>query len=163
MPRFFALSICIALAACNSSSTPSQTPTSAPQVANISGDYTGTMQDAQLGSGTATATLAQHGSNAGGGITGKFATATITPAVSLNVTASNAVSGAMVVDYANGTTCTFSATGTYANNGTVATLSGSYTAVTNCAGDTGTFTFTQQCVDTITASERRSMSYPAAC
>lgn len=70
----------------------------------------------------------------------------------------------MVIDYPSGTTCTFKITGTYANNGTTsAVLSGSYTAVTNCTGDTGTFTLTQQCTDTVTSGERRVNVFPVAC
>lgn len=154
----------IALTACNSSSTPSPSPTSTPQVANISGDYTGTMNDAQSGNGTVTATLAQHGANAGGTITDTLSGGTLTAQVSLAIATTNALSGAMVIDYPNGTTCTFSTTGTYSNNGTTtAQITGSYSAVTNCAGDTGTYTLTQQCVDTVTSSERRIMGFPAAC
>ncbi len=111
------------------------------------------MQDAQGGNGTATATLAQHGAMAGGAIVDKEAGATITAQISLSIDAANAVSGAMVVDYASGTTCTFSTTGSY--DPTTAVLGGSYTAVTNCSGDTGTYTLTQQCSDTITSGLRR--------
>jgi hypothetical protein len=60
-----ALAACFALVACHSGTT--SVPV-AP-ASNISGDYTGTMQDAQGGSGTAAATFAQHGSSAGGTIT----------------------------------------------------------------------------------------------
>lgn len=146
-----------ALSACNSSSSPAP----APSVANISGDYAGTMTDAQGGAGTATATLAQHGASAGGAITDVQASGTITAQISLAITPSNALSGAMVVDYPNGTTCTFSTAGTY-SNGASATpqISGSYTAVTNCNGDTGTYTLTQQCVDTV--ADRRVL-FPATC
>lgn len=154
----------ISLPACNSSTNANPSPTSTPQVANISGDYTGTMNDAQSGNGTVTATLAQHGANAGGTITDTLTGGTLTAQVSLAITTTNALSGAMVVDYPNGTTCTFSTTGTYTNNGTTtAQIAGSYSAVTNCAGDTGTYTLTQQCVDTVTSSDRRIMGFPAAC
>lgn len=154
----------IGLTACNSSSSPSPSPTSKPQVANVSGDYTGTMNDAQSGNGTVTATLAQHGANAGGAITDTLSGGTLTAQVSLTIATTNALSGAMVVDYPDGTTCTFSTTGTYANNGTTtAQITGSYTAVTNCAGDTGTYALTQQCVDTVASSDRRIMGFPAAC
>ena len=59
----------------------------------------------------------------------------------------------MVIDYANGTTCTFSTSGNY--NPATAVLSGSYSAVTNCAGDSGTYSLTQQCTDTITSVRHR--------
>lgn len=165
MHRLVALVACVALSACGSSnSSTSPTPSPSPQLANISGDYTGTMTDAQGGAGTATATFAQQGSSVGGSLIDKESSQTISPAISLTVSASNAVMGAMVVDFANGTTCTFTTTGTYSNNGTSsATLTGSYTAVTGCAGDTGTYSLTQQCTDTVTASLRRVMGFPAHC
>lgn len=154
----------LALAGCNSSnnSTPSPSPT--PQIANLSGDYTGTMTDSVGGNGSVTATFAQHGASAGGAITDVETSATIVAQTVFTVTSSNAVSGAMIVDFANGMTCTFSTTGTYSNNGsTSAQISGAYTAVTNCPGETGTFTLTQQCTDTITSVDRRTMTYPPAC
>ena len=79
---------------------------------------------------------------------------------SLKFTSATAASGAIVVDYSNGTTCTFSTNATY--NSTTNVLSGSYTAVTNCTGDSGTFSLTQQCSDTVTGIDRR-MSLPARC
>ena len=149
----------IALSGCSGSVAPA---TSTPQPSNISGDYSGTMQDAQSGSGTATTTLAQHGATAGGAIAAQLAKATLTAQISLTITSSNAVSGAMVVDYPNnGPTCTFSTTGTYDTSTNV--LSGSYTAVTNCAGDTGTYSLTQQCTDTVTSRDRRMVGGITAC
>ncbi len=150
----FTLISFVALAGCSSGSV--APPASTPAPSNISGDYSGTMQDAQGGSGTATATLAQTGFTAGGAIDVKEAAATVSAQISLTLTTSNAVSGSMVIDFANGTTCTFSTTGNY--NSATAVLSGSYTAVTNCTGDTGTYSLTQQCTDTITSIERRRMA-----
>ena len=133
-----------------------------PAFSNISGDYAGTMQDAQGGSGTATATFAQHsGGVAGGAITDTEAAAKITAQISLAFTSAATMSGSMVVDYASGTTCTFSTTASY--NTSTNVLSGSYAAITNCSGDSGTYTLTQQCIDTITSSERRIMILPAPC
>lgn len=159
-PAAFSCILAIGFAGCNGGSgTPSPTPT--PQIANLSGDYTGTLQDAQSGNATAAATLAQTGSNAGGAITATFTSMTLTPQITLAISPSNQLAGAMVIDYPNGTTCTFSTSGTYANNGSsTATITGSYTAVTNCAGDTGTYTLNQQCTDTVTSSDRRIMTYP---
>ena len=138
----------VALASCGSASV---APTPSP--ANISGDYSGTVQDAQGGNGSATATLAQTGSTAGGTITVKEATQTVSAQISLALTSSDAVSGSMVIDFSNGTTCTFSTSGNY--NAATAVLSGSYSAVTNCAGDSGTYSLTQQCTDTITSVRHR--------
>lgn len=151
---FFTLIAVIALAGCSSGSVAPATAT--PPPTNISGDYSGTMQDAQGGSGTATATLAQTGFNAGGTIAVKETSQTVSAQISLALTASNTVSGSMVIDFANGTTCTFSTSGNY--NATTAVLSGSYTAVTNCSGDTGTYSLTQQCTDTVTSDRQRNLT-----
>jgi hypothetical protein len=148
----------VALAGCSGSVAP---VASTPQPSNISGDYSGTTQDAQGGSGTATATLAQTGATAGGAITVKEAAATLTAQISLTMTSSDALSGSMVIDYANGTTCTFSTTGTYSTSTNI--LSGSYTALTNCAGDSGTYSLTQQCTDTITSDRHRDITGIAPC
>jgi len=145
-----AVAAALALAACNSNTA---APAVAPSPANISGDYSGTMQDAQSGSGTATATLAQHGATAGGAIAATLASATLNAQISLTIKSSNAVNGTMVIDYpSGGPTCTFSTSGTY--NASTNVLSGSYTAVTNCTGDTGTYSLTQQCTDTVTSVHR---------
>ncbi|HEY5341733.1 MAG TPA: hypothetical protein VIK27_11960, partial [Candidatus Aquilonibacter sp.] len=77
------------------------------------------------------------------------------------IASSNAFKGAMVVDYTNGTTCTFSTTGTYDTSTNV--LAGSYTAVTNCTNDSGTYSLTQQCTDTITNGERRDVGGITSC
>lgn len=148
------LALASLIAGCSSGSTiPSATPTPS----NISGDYSGTVQDAQGGSGTASGTLAQSGFTAGGAITIAQAKAALTAQLSLTLTTSNAVSGSIVIDYPNnGPTCTFSTTGTY--NTSTNVLSGSYTAVTNCAGDSGTYSLTQQCTDTIINGERRRLT-----
>ncbi|HVS47254.1 MAG TPA: hypothetical protein VMS32_11415 [Verrucomicrobiae bacterium] len=119
------------------------------------------MNDAHDGNGAATATLAQHGNAAGGAISATQGITTITAQLSLTIDSTNAFSGAMVVDYTGGTTCSFSTTGTY--NTSTNALAGSYTAVTGCAGDTGTYALTQQCTDTVTSTERRPMSPPAQC
>ena len=143
----------VMLTGCSSGSV---APAATPAPTNISGDYSGTVQDAQGGNGTATATLAQHGFTAGGSMTVVQTSATLNAQVSLTITSSDAVSGTMVIDYpSGGPTCTFSTTGTY--SASTGVLSGSYTAVTNCAGDSGTYSLTQQCTDTVTGIERRRM------
>ncbi|HLI96935.1 MAG TPA: hypothetical protein VKT72_12740 [Candidatus Baltobacteraceae bacterium] len=157
---------CVMLAACNSSTSPSPavSPSAPPSVPNISGDYIGTMTDAVAGNGAAKGTLAQNGANAGGDVALTGSSASITAQFSLTATTANSVSGAIVIDYASGTTCTFSTTGTYTNNGTnSAVLSGTYTAVTNCTGDTGSYTLNQQCNDTVTSADRRVFTFPIKC
>jgi plastocyanin len=146
-----ALVTVLVLSACSSSST-SAPPTPSPS--NISGDYLGTMTDSAAGTGTASATLAQTGASAGGTLTFAPTSGTLTAHLSMTIAGSNATSGAMVIDYPNnGPTCTFSMTGTYDTSTNV--LNGSYSAVTNCSGQSGTFSLTQQCTDTITGHARR--------
>jgi hypothetical protein len=142
----------VALSGCTSSN-PAPTPTPSPP--NLSGDYAGTMTDSVAGTGSAAGTLAQTGNTVGGTIAFSPASGTLDPSLSLKVATSDAVSGAMVIDYPNnGPTCSYSVTGTYdANTGV---LSGSYSAVTNCSGESGTFSLTQQCTDTITGHVRRA-------
>lgn len=162
---------CLLLAGCSGSVAPSVTRTATagrasvpmPQrLSNISGDYVGTVQDAQGGSGNAKATLAQHDGDAGGAVKDKEANATLSVDVSITITSSNSTSGALVIDFPplrSGPVCTFSTTGTYDPNTGI--LSGSYTAVTGCSGDTGTYSLTQQCHDTVvTGALPRRMNNP---
>lgn len=151
---------------CNKSSTPSPAPTATPAASNISGDYTGTVTDSiAANSGTVnTAILAQKGNSAGGFLVNTTSGGNVDIAMSLVANSSNSASGSMVIDHTGGATCTYSVTGTYTNNGTPpVTLNGTYSAVTNCAGETGSFALTQQCSDTATAVERRTLNIPVAC
>jgi hypothetical protein len=151
---------CLLLAGCNAGVSPLQTAAAgsgaakgsaawSQRVSNISGDYIGTMHDAQGGTGAAKATLAQHTATAGGAIRDKESSQTIVADMSVTITPQNSTSGAMVIDFPpvnTGQTCTFRMSGTYDPTSDV--LRGSYVAVTGCAGDTGTFKLTQQCHDT---------------
>ncbi|MEO6912737.1 MAG: hypothetical protein ABI182_01775 [Candidatus Baltobacteraceae bacterium] len=139
----------LVLSACNGGST--ATPT--PSVANISGDYTGSVQDSVTGVLTASAILAQHGNSAGGTLSLTGGATTLITGVSFVISPANALNGTIVEDLPNGITCTMSATGTY--NSTASQITGSYSAVTGCGGETGTFTLNQQCTDTVTSSSRR--------
>jgi hypothetical protein len=110
------------------------------------------MTDSQGGNGTATATLAQTGSALGGSLVDTEGTTTLNAQLALTIGASNALSGSMVINEASGATCTFKTTGNY--NTATNVLSGSYTAVTNCSGESGTFSLTQTCTDTVTHVRR---------
>lgn len=145
-----ATAVAVCLTGCENGSGYSTAPAGP---ANISGDYSGTITDSVAGTGNANGTLAQSGNQAGGQIAFSPASGAQTLDVSLTIDASNAISGAMVVDYATAPTCTFKVTGNYAN--ATGVLSGAYTAVTNCSGESGTFSLTQQCTDTITDHARR--------
>lgn len=161
-----ALVTVLTLSACNGGSgtfTAAPTPSPTPQPANISGDYSGTMTDTLSGAGTASGTLTQHGNNAGGAISDVVVSGTATAQIAISISETNATSGSMVIAYPSGPTCTFSTTGTYTNNGTTAVLSGTYTAVTNCAGDSGSYSLNQQCTYTVTPNARRAQLFPVAC
>lgn len=150
-----ALAALLILDACshnNGGTTPST-------LSNISGDYTGSAQDSVTGSATATATLAQHGESAGGTLSLTAGGTTLSAALSLVITSSNALSGTIVEDLPDGTTCTFGTTGTY--DTTNSRITGSYSAVTGCANETGTYTLDQQCTDTVTTTAgHRRMGVP---
>ena len=141
---FVIIAASLTLAACTSSSTQ---PIAA--FSNLSGDYSGTVTDSVGGAGDATATFAQHGNAAGGAITDVETSGTIVEQMSVTINSANAVNGAFVVDYTDGTTCTYRTSGTYEPGTNV--LSGSYTAVTNCLGESGTYSLTQLCHDTVTS------------
>lgn len=148
--RGFALlaGLLLVLPACNGTTG---TPVPAAPT-NISGDYAGTVHDSVGGTLTATALLAQHGSSAGGTLT-TTGGSTQTSSLSLAISASNAVSGTMVQDLPGDVTCSFSMTGSY--DPSTAVLSGSYTAITGCSGQSGTYALTQSCTDTVTNADRR--------
>ncbi len=147
------LAAMLALAACTHNSTnPPAT------ISNISGDYTGTVQDSVTGAATATATLAQHGASAGGPLSMTAGSTTLTGALALVITTSNSLSGTLVEDLPSGTTCTFSTSGSYDTSNSQ--ITGSYTAITGCTGQTGTYTLAQQCTDTPTSTARRTFGVP---
>lgn len=147
-----ALAAALALSACNGGGTNSTPPA---QPSNLSGDYIGSVQDSVSGTSAATATFAQHGSNAGGTLTTTVSGSAQNAQVTFGIASSNAITGSMVIDEPSGTTCTFGFSGAY--NAASNVLTGSYTAVTNCSGQHGTYTLTQQCTDTITSAYRRAM------
>lgn len=159
--RTLAVVAAFVLAACNSSNSgpfvsPAPTPSPTPSPANLSGDYSGTISDSANGSGTVTGTLAQHGTSAGGPLTITSTSSTVTAAVSFAIASDNTLTGALVIDYPSGSTCTFSTTGSY--NSTTNVITGTYSSVTNCSGQSGTYSLTQQCSDTPTSRIRRTMN-----
>jgi hypothetical protein len=158
-----AATTCLLIAGCNASVPPGSVratidgskSASIPQgITNISGDYAGTVQDFKGGTGIAKGTLAQHGANAGGAVKDKETSENFAIDLSLTITAENSTSGALVIDFppaGTGAVCTFSTTGAYDPSTKI--LSGSYMAVSGCRGDTGTYSLTQQCHDTIVSAD----------
>ncbi|HXW76902.1 MAG TPA: hypothetical protein VEJ20_05775 [Candidatus Eremiobacteraceae bacterium] len=157
LPFAFALTSCIAICGCHTTASPAPKP----PLSNISGDYVGTMNDEDSGNGNATATLAQHGSAVGGAITDVEVSQTITADLALSIDDANNVGGAMVVDYPGGATCSFRTGGTY--NPTTNVLNATYTATSGCAGDTGTYSLTQQCTDTPSDVDRQLLGLKPSC
>ena len=150
--RAVAVFACLLLALPSCSGTTNNPVPAAPT--NISGDYAGTVVDSASGSSAATALLAQHGFTAGGTITTAPGGTTLVSSVAIAIDSTNAVTGTMVQDLPDGSTCSFAVTGTYTT--TSAVLSGSYHAITGCSGRTGTYTLTQSCTDTVTSTDKRS-------
>ncbi|MDQ2680456.1 MAG: hypothetical protein M3Y21_05460 [Candidatus Eremiobacteraeota bacterium] len=139
----------LVVSACNGGGTqPAQV-----RITNISGDYTGTVQDSTSDALTASAILAQHSNAAGGTLSLAAGAKTLVTGISLIIAANNAVSGTIVEDLPTGVTCTMSTTGNY--NSANSQITGSHTAVTGCSGETGTYVLNQQCSDTVTNVLRR--------
>ncbi len=153
----FAIAECVALAGCSSGGV-----LTTPAPTNISGDYAGTFVDAQHGTSAATATFAQTGASAGGAIAATWNGVAIAAQTSLTIASSNAVAGTIVIDTPSGAQCTFSTTGSY--NTSTNVLSGTYRAITNCTGETGSYTLAQECSATATSADlRQTLAAPARC
>lgn len=146
----------LTLPACGGSNSTNPPPASP---SNISGDYVGVVHDSAAGTLAATATLAQHGSSAGGTLSTTAGSTTLNSALTLVISSSNALNGTIVQDLPSGVTCSFSTNGSYDTSGQQ--ITGSYSAVTGCSGQSGTYTLIQQCTDTITAAGgRRRLGVP---
>ena len=108
---------------------------------NLSGQYSGSVSDSIMGTGTATANFASQGESLGGYFGFTFGTALYSNAASAART-SRGMQGVFVATIAS-TACSFTFRANYhgANN----RLSGRYRAVIGCSGEHGTFSLTQQC------------------
>ncbi len=147
----------LALASCGGGATTTPLPLS---VANISGDYTGTTQDSVNGAQSASASLAQHSASAGGTLTTIVGGKPQNVAMTLAITPANAFSGTMAEDLPSGVTCAFTTSGTY--NPTTNQITGTYASISGCGSENGTYSLTQQCTNTVTASGfRRTKGVPA--
>lgn len=147
-------SAALLLAGCSGGGTTSPT-LSAPLA--IAGEYTGTVTDSVAGSQAATTTLSQHGAAIGGTLTIGSGQAAQAESVALTISGSGLNgSGTVIV---NGATCTFAITGTYANNA----ITGTSTAVSGCAGRSGTLTLYQQCGNPVASAARRTQGVVPSC
>jgi hypothetical protein len=151
------LAVAIGLTACGSGSAGSpavgigQSSTAArtsgePAPRNYSGDYAGTVKDSLYNKGSIKATFAQYQTAVGGSMTQDEISRTGTMTASFGVTAGTTLTGTAVEKFGVGTSstaCVYTIGGTY--NAATHRLRGSYQAVHNCSGETGTFTMKQKC------------------
>lgn len=144
----------LTLAACNTGVTSPAPNFSIPAVA---GEYTGILQDnGGTPQAVSTSTLSQHQAVVGGAL--------VLPAgaesVSWTVDSSGAINGSGAMDVGV-VKCIYTMTGTY--SASMSQITGTYTAVSNCTGQAGTFTLTQQCTDPTASDLRRPLSAPRPC
>ncbi len=132
----------------------------APSVANVGGQYAGTMKDSVLGKGHATASLAQYRNAAGGPIVSAYGSTTVSASLAAVAGANNVVSGTIVASTASAT-CTLKFGGVY--DSVAFRLSGSYVGVGGCSGESGTFDLKQKCYYVRDGASVRPDHGPAPC
>ena len=108
---------------------------------NLTGQYTGSVTDSVLGTGTAAANFAGLPGTLGGYFAFTFGSSTYANPASSYATWSG-VGGAFVATIAS-SACTFAFEASY--NQSSSALTGKYKAVNGCSGENGTFSLTQQC------------------
>ncbi len=150
----------LVIAALSLSACGNQTVTLASAPLDLAGQYTGTASDSVFGSANASTTLAESGNTLSGTIAlvSTTSNATLSQSVSWTIGSGYTISGTATVA---GSQCSFSSTGVYDTSTNV--LSGKYTAVSGCSGETGTFSLTQQCTNPIDNAFRRRLARPTSC
>lgn len=147
----FSAWVAIGVTACatnSGSSVPSTAaaPQAAPAVVTIqndSGQFSGSMQDSALGSGSASASLAQDKTVVGGVVNVSYSGSNnVSYSFAAKTQDGLSLSGAQVASLASGV-CSLSVSATY--NTTKHVLSGTYKAANGCAGVTGSFSLTKEC------------------
>ncbi|HEY2476041.1 MAG TPA: hypothetical protein VGI19_14720 [Candidatus Cybelea sp.] len=108
---------------------------------NLTGQYSGSVSDSVLGSGTALANFAGFDESLGGYFGFTFGSATYSNASSA-ANSLRGMEGAFVATIAS-TACTFSFSARYSRSNHQ--LNGRYKAIDGCAGEKGAFSLTQQC------------------
>lgn len=153
----------LVLSACSNSGSTNGMPSSASAsqpmsrfgsdkaAAPLSGQYKGTVKDTSSGTGDAKASFAAYQSGLGGTLTVKYVTSGTESTASVGLIANGSSVNGTTVMLEAGSYCTFSDTATY--KAKTRTLSGSYTAVYGCTGESGTFTLKHQCYYTGSGSE----------
>lgn len=153
-----------ALVACNadrpasfapsSSAAGAAAPAFANGVRNVAGQYAGTLDDSSLGQGHARASIAQFGGSAGGPIVATFASAKRANATAGTLDGDGALRGTMVANVGS-VACTFRFSARY--DGSTHVLNGSYRAIDECSGDSGTFALKERCYYVLHAEIRRDV------
>jgi hypothetical protein len=108
---------------------------------NLSGQYSGTVKDSQMGTGKVKMLLAQSGNALGG----SFVTSGSSSGMEVEIAwteSGSSVDGNSVIVAASGY-CTFAMTGKY--DSTTHKINGSYKSAYSCSKEHGTYTLTQKC------------------
>lgn len=108
----------------------------------LPGQYSGSVTDSVLGSGTATANFAALPSALGGWVSFTFGSATYRAPVSAYSDWS--VQGIFIPTIGSAA-CTFAFKAQYSDSGSSFTLDGKYKAINGCSGENGSFSLTEQC------------------
>jgi hypothetical protein len=150
-----------ALAGCNSSTTSTTPATPAPALANVAGQYRGTVSDSAFGAGKALGDFSQSGASVGGRLQLTYASQKILNSVALTLKKSGSIAGSATATIGNAA-CTFAVTATY--DSTTFRLTGNYSASTGCSGQSGSFAMREICSyppGTLPA-DRRALRHAAA-
>jgi hypothetical protein len=118
-----------------------QTPNIA--MTNVAGQYSGVVHDSTLQKGSATITLTQSGMAAGGTFNAIYSSSkSVQSVVALSLSGRANLRGTSVGTVVSAT-CTFNEQAVY--HPATYRLTGSYTAIHGCSGETGTFAVKEEC------------------
>lgn len=161
-----ALAACaLALAGCNADRQSSFSPTSssdavaAPALVgagqlNVAGQYAGRVDGGALGNGHARGSISQFGDSVGGPLAYTFASGKRANAAAATLQSDGSMHGTMVATVGT-VACTFKFSANYDKS--THKLSGSYRAVHECSGDSGTFSLDEKCYYVLRSDIRRDI------
>jgi hypothetical protein len=119
-------------------------------VPNRSGQYAGKVKDSVYKLGKASESLGQSGSSVGGTLSVAYSNGKVSESVALTVNGASA-KGSTIIKIVGGTYCAFSTSSTYDSKTNEVT--GTYSAIHGCTGETGTFELKHQCTYVTGADE----------
>lgn len=122
-------------------------------VLNVAGEYAGSVNDGSV-SGHARGSISQFGASAGGPIAFTLASKKRANAAAVTLDSDGSMRGTMVATVAQ-VACTFKLSASYDDSKHV--LSGSFRAVHECSGDSGTFSLKERCYYVLRADIRRDI------